>query len=67
MLPAAASMRPPTRSLPPGCGVVTHRTHHATGVDVDVAAGVLHRGWSPEEFARFVADFMIDALLSPAG
>jgi AcrR family transcriptional regulator len=28
---------------------------------------VLHRGWSPTEFARFVADFMIDALLPPAG
>lgn len=28
---------------------------------------VLNRGWSPAEFARFVADFMIDALLPPAG
>ena len=28
---------------------------------------VLNRGWSPAEFARFVADFMIDALLPPPG
>ena len=28
---------------------------------------VLNRGWSPVEFARFVADFMINALLPPAG
>jgi AcrR family transcriptional regulator len=28
---------------------------------------VLNRGWTPAEFARFVADFMIDALLPPAG
>ena len=28
---------------------------------------VLNRGWSPSEFARFVADFMIDALLPPPG
>lgn len=27
---------------------------------------VLNRGWSAAEFARFVADFMIDALLPPA-
>ena len=27
---------------------------------------VLNRGWSPAEFARFVADVMIDALLPPA-
>ena len=28
---------------------------------------VLNRGWSPAEFGRFVADFMINALLPPAG
>jgi AcrR family transcriptional regulator len=28
---------------------------------------VLNRGWSPADFAGFVADFMIDALLPPAG
>ena len=28
---------------------------------------VLNRAWSPAEFARFLADFMIDALLPPAG
>ncbi len=28
---------------------------------------VLNRGWPPVEFARFVADFMIDALLPPTG
>ena len=28
---------------------------------------VLNRGWSPAEFGRFVADFMIDALLPPPG
>lgn len=27
---------------------------------------VLQRGWPPHEFARFVADFMITALLAPA-
>lgn len=26
---------------------------------------VLKRGWSPTEFAQFIADIMIDALLPP--
>ena len=28
---------------------------------------VLKRGWSPQRFAQYISDFMIDALLPPAG
>ncbi len=50
-----------------------HHGRPGRGRAVDVQFGrvlrvpLLNRGWSPAEFARFVADFMIDALLPPAG